>query len=299
MNCKRIVHILLVGIVGLALQSCGVMRFPNHPRYHAGEASPTDYRPDGTLLECEYNCSVKGPAHRRMIVYLPDGYADSGMRYPVIYLLHGARGYETSWIRKGGVLQLADSLYRNGLARPCILVMPNMNQYNDDADCDGSRYKDIFESLFEIDGAVESAFMDDVVAYVDSAFRTLPYKEGRGIAGLSIGGLQSMYISANNPQSFGYVGLLSPMCGTLYKSSDYRWFYKDLLEKHKRQFAPGSEPAVYNIYIGRGDVVYPQVKLFNRYMDKHSFPHGYTATKGNHDWPYWRAYFVDFMKQIL
>ncbi|MCR4566282.1 MAG: hypothetical protein K5651_09380, partial [Bacteroidales bacterium] len=61
-----------------------------------------------------------------MIIYLPADYYQSGERYPVVYLLHGARGYETSWIRKGDIFQKTDSLFTNNLAAHFILVMPNV-----------------------------------------------------------------------------------------------------------------------------------------------------------------------------
>lgn len=132
-----------------------------------------------------------------MIVYLPEGYDESGKRYPVVYMLHGARGYETSWILKGDILHITDSLVTGGLAEPAIIVMPNVNQYDTDADMDLSRRKSALESLFEIDGTVETAFLNDVVAFTDNHFRTIPDKRHRAIGGLSIGGLHSLYISAN------------------------------------------------------------------------------------------------------
>lgn len=69
----------------------------------------------GILEECVYHCSVKGPSERRMLVYLPADYYETSTRYPVFYLLHGARGNETSWIMKGDLLQNIDSLTANGL----------------------------------------------------------------------------------------------------------------------------------------------------------------------------------------
>ena len=65
--------------------------------YLPGPAIRNDYTPKGLVEEVQYPGSVPGPSFRRMIVYLPPDYYRTGRHYPVLYLLHGARGYETSW----------------------------------------------------------------------------------------------------------------------------------------------------------------------------------------------------------
>ena len=85
------------------MSSCGVVRFRNAPSYHAGPAQKTGYAQEGIIEEVLYDCSVPGPTRRRMLVYLPKDYYENQRRYPVFYLLHGARGYETSWVKKGFV----------------------------------------------------------------------------------------------------------------------------------------------------------------------------------------------------
>lgn len=290
---------MLIVACALAFSSCAVFRIPGDPRYHAGVANPTGYEPEGTLEECVYSCSVKGPSSRRMLVYLPKGYHDTGKRYPVLYLFHGARGYETSWVKNGRMLEITDSLVREGLAEPCIVVMTNMNQYRDDKDYDGSRYKSMVESVLEIDGAVESSFMNDVVSYVDSHYNTIDSKEMRAVAGLSLGGLQSMNISANNPRSFAYVGLFSPVCGVIRKPGPYSSFYRARRKKQSVQFSEEEMPLGYYVYVGTKDVVYPQVKMYRKYLDRKGYPYEFTLTDGNHDWPYWKAYYIDMLQRIF
>lgn len=118
-----------------------------------------------------YDCSVKGPGQRRMFVYLPGDYYENDTRYPVLYLLHGARGNELSWIVKGNLLGNIDSLTSSSMMKETIVVLPNLNQYKDDRDFGKSRLKSPVESFFETDGMVESAFMDDVVATIDRRYR--------------------------------------------------------------------------------------------------------------------------------
>ena len=291
--------ISLLAVV-LLINSCGVSRRKSSPVYHAGEPLQEGYTPRGRVVEVNYDCSVPGPTNRRMIVYLPEGYDDSpDTSYPVLYLLHGARGYETSWIIKGRAQQICDSLFSAGLATPCILVMPNVNQYNNDSDYDGSRRKEAFESIWEVDGIVESAFMDDVVATADSMFRTIPAKGSRALAGLSIGATQSAVISAKENQEFGYVGVLSPYFRVRGRGGPYREdTYGDFFENMEDQFSSDSD-LNYRIYIGDSDFLRHSVYRFHRRLDAKGFKHDYIVLDGGHSWVVWRAALTDFLQNIF
>lgn len=296
---KHFLSILIVSLVLVDVTSCGVFKARNYPLYYAGDPVAPGYTPEGIVESHVYPCSVEGPSHRRMIVYLPEDYYRTEERYPVFYLLHGARGHETAWVRKSNVLMITDSLWRTGEAEKCIVVMPNVNQYNNDKDYDNSRYKDCFESIFEIDGAVESAFVRDVVGYVDSHFRTVPSKESRAVAGLSAGALQSLFLSANHPCEFGYVGLYSPMCGIIRKPGPYSSFYSRRDRKMAEQFAPGHEPCGYYIYIGKADFFLPQATRFSLWMFKKGYDHLFFQSEGGHDWYNWNDYYCDMLGRVF
>ena len=276
-----------------------MVRFRNAPTYHAGPAQKTGYAHEGIIEEVYVDCSVPGPTRRRMIVYLPKDYYQSQKRYPVFYLLHGARGYETSWIRKGYVYETTDSLFRNGLAEPCIVVMPNVNQYNDDKDFEDSRFKDAFESIFEVNGVVETGFMQDVVHQVDSLYRTLPDKAHRAIAGLSIGGWQSIWITLNNPDSFDYIGAFSPYCWCMSAPSSYRrHFYKGMYRKFKVQFQ--EPPKGYYLYAGKWDIMRPSTVRLHQILEKKNYPHEYFVYPGSHDWPDgWIDEYRDMLQRVF
>lgn len=289
----RAVRHFIILLPVLMLSSCGVSRYAANARF-----PEVDIRVgyEGVLEECMYDCSSEGPRQRRMYVYLPKGYHASGCRYPVLYLLHGARGNELSWINKGNVLHAIDTLTSSSRMPATIVVFPNMNQYWDEMDFGRSRLKSAIESLFEIDGAVETAFVRDVVETVDSLYRTVPDKEHRAIAGLSIGAMQSMYISANFPDSFGYVGLFSSMVHPPLKKSLYSSFYKDLKTKMRRQFT--SPPFTYSIMIGKKDIFYPQMVRFSRYLERNGYPFDMYLTEGGHQWDSWKEYSNVFMQKI-
>lgn len=292
--------LILVCAALLTLSSCGVVRTTSSERYRPGPAiRPGEYQPTGIVEEHRHACSVPGPSQRRMIVYLPADYYTSGKDYPVFYLLHGARGYETSWIRFGEVYHSADSLWKNGLASECIIVMPNLNQYNSDRDYDGGRFKDAFESILEVDGVAECAFVNDVVNLVDSLYRTVPDKKHRAIAGLSIGGYQSIFFGANYPDLFGYIGAMSPYMWSIGHPSRYRWkFYHRLHGKLKKEFE--DPPYGYYLYAGKMDMMRPATYDYHKYMTKKGYAHTYQLYPGSHDWPLgWVDEFKDMLQKVF
>lgn len=294
---RKILPLILCVILS---SSCGVLRIKSSERYVSGPAIRDDYKPQGIVEEIVQPCSIPGPTERRIIAYLPADYYQSSERYPVLYLLHGARGYETSWIRFGEVYHTADSLWAEGKAVPCIIIMPNVNQYKDDEDYDGGRFKDAFESILEVDGLVESAFMHDVVGLVDSLYRTKRDGANRAIAGLSIGAYQSIYFGANYPESFGYIGAMSPYMWSLGHPSVTRWkFYSRLHKKMKRQFEE-YPPKGYYLYAGTWDMMRPPTNHLHMYMTEKGYPHTYMLYPESHDWPQgWTQELKEMMQRIF
>lgn len=199
-------------------------------RHVSTEYAPvkTDYVGKGTLETIFCKSSQTGLSERRMFVYLPENYYDTDIDYPVLYLLHGARGTETSWIEKGHIMQNVDMLVSEGKVKPMIVVMPNCNEYDNDSDYAMSRQKPLVESVLEVNGAVETYFVTDVMETVDSLYRTIRSKHGRAIAGLSVGALQTIFITALNPELFDYIGLFSPMIKPVFHYGEYSGFYRDL-----------------------------------------------------------------------
>lgn len=265
-----------------------------------GPAIRADYTPHGIVEERYHPCSIPGPKERRMIVYLPADYYSNDECYPVLYLLHGARGYETSWIRFGEVYHTADSLWERGMASKCIIVMPNVNQYNDEADYEGGRFKDAYESILEVDGTVEMSFMKDYVHYVDSVYRTVQDGEHRAVAGLSIGGWQSICFAANYPDEFRNVGAMSPYFWSIGRPGYERGrFYHGIRRKMGRQYRE-SPPDVFCLYVGKWDMMRPPTVHFKSFMRRHGYPYDYFVYPESHDWPQgWTQELKDFMQRIF
>ena len=291
MKTIKLLSILLA--TGFILSSCGASKYAMNTSYPTVDKS---IRHEGILEECMHCCSVEGPSQRRMFVYLPADYYENSRRYPVFYLLHGARGNELSWIMKGNLLHNIDSLMSESRMKETIVVLPNVNQHKDDRDLGKSRIKGAIESFFETDGTVEAAFMNDVVATIDSTYRTIPDKEHRAIAGLSIGAMQAMYISANTPEAFGYVGMFSSMVHPVLRKSEHSSFYKGLKSKLSVQFA--DPPELYFIMIGKTDFYYPRMRSYARYLTKMGYPFDMHITEGGHQWYNWEEFANIFMQRL-
>ena len=289
-------HRLFAGAALLALLcSCSVARYAHGPQTRDIEATPGVR---GTIQAIDYPSSEKDLDHRRMVVYLPESYsADTLRRFPVFYLLHGARGNEVTWSDSARVMQRIDSLRAEGKAREFILVMPNMNNYFGEKDYKNGRCVNAMHAFWLLDGEAERHFMHDVVARVDSLYRTGPSKSGRAIAGMSSGALQSIYLSANSPDSFDYVGLFSPYAYPTFAALGHLDVYAGLWKKLDVQFE--DPPALYCIYIGKKDIFLPHIRMFAGEMSRKGYPHQFILTEGGHRWYNWIDFVTDFCEKLF
>jgi enterochelin esterase-like enzyme len=128
-------------------------------------------------------------------LYTPDGYEASGLRYPVLYLLHGASGTENSWVQQGGVQQTADALIAAGLIPAQLIVIPaDPNFWWADTKAE----------------AAQSALVNDLIPHIDASYRSLALREGRAISGYSAGGFGTTNAALKYPQLFAAAAPLSP-----------------------------------------------------------------------------------------
>ena len=294
MKMQFVNRLVVVVICVFCACSCAVSKYASNSDYPTPK---TTYSPEGTLREVFYTSSEPSMTSRRAYVYLPKGYETSSKSYPVLYLLHGARGNELVWIDKANILRDIDSLTACGAMLPSIVVFPNMNQYKSAADYGNARLKGALESFYEIDGVVESRFLSDVVTQTDKMFRTVPEKNSRAVAGLSIGAMQAIHLSANFPDTFGYVGMFSPMVHSVFvKHTSDNSFYKGLRKKQRLQFA--ESPELYIMMIGHRDFFYPTVKRYSRSLDKRGYDHEVKYVSGGHEWTNWRAFCDEFLTRL-
>jgi enterochelin esterase-like enzyme len=156
--------------------------------------------------DLEGNLSEDSP-ERDVFIYLPPSYkTEPNRRYPVVYMLHGFTssaakwfGAQSHWINLPGVI---DKSMASGASREMIVVMPNAY----------TRFQGSMYSNSVTTGNWETFVADDIVAHVDSLYRTIPTAAGRGLAGHSMGGYGAMRIGMKNPDVFSSIYLLSPCC---------------------------------------------------------------------------------------
>ena len=253
--------------------------------------------PHGTVSKVWYPSPTLGMERRRMTVYTPAGYEDGNKQYPVLYLLHGAGGDENAWSELGRAVQILDNLIAQGKAEPMIVVMPNGNGAQEavPGEYPNSMYKPSFSNPKTMEGSFEKAF-PDIMSYVESHYRTINDKAHRAIAGLSMGGFHSLYISANYPDLFGYVGLFSAAINRQAKGEN-AYIYENLEEKLAKQFSDA--PKLYFIGIGNGDFLFQDNVKYRELLDSHGYKYEYMETDGGHEWRNWRKYLNHLLPELF
>ena len=235
-------------------------------------------------------------AKRRMMIYLPPGYEQGRQKYPVFYLLHGTGGDETVWLEQGHAAQVLDNLIAEGKAEPMIVVMPNGHTDTPAAPGMGPNNNEqpTFAHKQWMEGTFEQSF-NDIVNWVDNNYRTRASKRYRAIAGLSMGGYHTLYISANQPDDFAYVGLFSAAIGRMDQGKSK--IYDDLEAKLTTQFK--QRPRLYWIGIGKDDFLYKDNAEFRKLMDKNRLRYTYHESGAGHEWANWRDYLVIFTQLLF
>ena len=251
--------------------------------------------PHGTVSKIWYNSPSLG-MNRRMTVYTPAGYETSGKRYPVFYLLHGMGGDENAWSELGRATQIIDNLIAQGKAEPMIVVMPNGNADLEAAPGESPLgfYPPTTQLPKTKDGSFETSF-PEIVNFIDNTYRTIPDKQHRAIAGLSMGGFHSKNISRQNPDMFDYVGLFSAAINM--REGVTSPVYDNGEEKLRVQFE--RQPALYWIAIGKDDFLYNDNVNYRHMLDEKGYPYKYRESDGGHIWKNWRIYLTEFAPQLF
>ncbi|MCI1779567.1 MAG: alpha/beta hydrolase-fold protein [Bacteroidales bacterium] len=251
--------------------------------------------PHGTVSERWYDSPSLGKA-RRMTIYTPAGYEKSKNRYPVLYLLHGVGGDEQAWPTLGRATQIMDNLIAEGKARPMIVVIPNGNPAQQAAPGEGPKgmYKPTMNLPHTMDGTYIMSF-PDIVKFIDANYRTIRKKSGRAIAGLSMGGFHSLYISMNFPDTFDYVGLFS--AAIIQDSTKTSEAFENFDGKIRTFFA--GKPELYFIAIGNRDFLYKANKEFRKKLDDNGFKYEYYESGQGHIWRNWRIYLTKFVPELF
>ena len=243
----------------------------------------------GRLEMIEYDSKTVG-TKRKMHVYTPPGYDkdnpgfdkdNAAKKYPVLYLLHGIGGDETEWQRFAQPGVLLDNLIADGKAVPMIVVMPNGRaQKNDRAEGNVFAAAPAF-ATFERD------LLENVIPAIESRYRTLADRDHRALAGLSMGGGQSLNFGLSHLDTFGSVGGFSSAPNT----------------KKPADLVPDPE-AVKQLKLlflscGTKDSLFPISQGFHSHLKAQSIPHTWHVTTRGHDGPEWKQALFHFVQNVF
>ena len=247
----------------------------------------------GTVSKVWYESPTAGLT-RRLTVYTPAGYETSGKEYPVLYLLHGIGGDENAWSELGRAAQILDNLIAQGKAEPMLVVMTNGNISQEACPGETSEGFKVPTMMLPktMEGSFETAF-PDVVNFIEKTYRVKKDKAYRAIAGLSMGGFHSLFISINHPDMFDYVGLFSAAVDQ--QQTDPKGFpnvYVDRNAKIDKLFS--KNPKLFWIGCGKTDFLYKNNADLRAYLDSKNHKYTYLETEGGHIWRNWRIYLTEF-----
>lgn len=232
-------------------------------------------------------------------IYLPDGYDDSGLTYPHMYLLHGSGGNETNWVIQGHAKPTLDRMIEEGRMPPAVVIMPGtlswwVDGYNEPA---------------------ETAFFDDLIPHIEETWRVIPEREGRVVGGLSAGGYGTVNFALEHPDMFAAAAAMSPAvyvpqppasssanrhAAYLDADGNYdpdKWTelnYTAYIDDYKAQ------DTVVPMYINTGDhdvfdIAYHAAVLYQSLREHQPNNVEYRVIDGDHEWQVW----IDTLPEAL
>jgi len=156
--------------------------------------------PQGKIDTISYNSKTVG-ADRKTLIYTPPGYSKD-KKYPVLYLLHGIGGDEKEWFTQGQPNVILDNLYAEKKIEPMIVVLPNGRAMKDDSAGGNIMAPDKVQAF----AIFEKDLLNDLIPYIENNYPVFKDREHRAIAGLSMGGGQSLNFGLGNLDKFAWVG---------------------------------------------------------------------------------------------
>jgi enterochelin esterase family protein len=242
--------------------------------------------PHGAVAEVRYFSAELGK-WRRMHVYTPPDYGLAQKRYPVLYLLHGAFDSDDSWSSVGRAADILDNLIAEGKAAPMIVAMPAGHQ---------GPFTVAGVASLNIEQFVRE-FDRDIRPYVEKHYTVRTGPKSTAIAGLSMGGAQTLEIAVRHLKDFGYVGVFSS--GVL---SDGAGAVDAWGAQHAAQLDDkGARSSLDLVWLatGKDDFLLPTTNATVAMLEKHGLHPIFHGSDGGHVWSNWRDYLHEFAPQLF
>jgi enterochelin esterase-like enzyme len=263
--------------------------------------------PHGQVREVWYYSKVTG-TWRHALVYLPPNYDEQRKaRHPVLYLQHGGGEDETGWIRQGRANFILDNLIAAGKCKPMIVVMAygyarRAGQSPPDLTGIPAGSAERLRAMQSMTAAFEDDVTQALIPFIDKTFRTIPDRNHRAMAGLSMGGMQTFQITLNHLDLFSYIGGFSGAGGTLMlgdrkldPKTDYNGAFADPAAFAKK---------VRLLWLGVGTVeperMRAGIQRLHTSLLEAKIQHVFYESPGtDHEWQTWRRDLKDFAPRLF
>lgn len=227
--------------------------------------------PHGKIDTISYLSKTVG-VNRKTLIYTPPGYSRK-KKYPVLYLLHGIGGDEKEWLKGGSPQVILDNLYAQNKLAPMLVVMPNGRAMKDDR-----ATGNVFDSLkVKAFSTFEKDLLTDLIPFIEKKYAVYKDREHRAVAGLSMGGGQSLNFGLGNLETFGWVGGFSSAPNT----------------KIPEALLPDPDKAKTHLKLlwiscGLDDNLILFSQRTHDYLASHDVPHIFYVEPGGHDFKVWK-----------
>ena len=226
---------------------------------------------------------------RQLYIYTPPDYdSNATAKYPVLYILHGGGEDQRGWATQGKTDLILDNLIAEKKAKPMIVVMPDANIGSGGFSGDG------VENSLKM---FERELKQTVIPFVEKNYRTSNDANSRALAGLSMGGLHTLYTGINNTDMFSSLGVFSSgwIMPMLSKTADDQY---DFMRKNTDKINKNLK-SLWIAMGGKDDIAYNNCKTMMAKFDEMRIKYSYSEYPGGHTWPVWRNNLYNFAQVIF
>jgi enterochelin esterase-like enzyme len=252
---------------------------PAYPEPPAAMFEKRDGIAHGKMELVEYDSKTVG-VKRKMNVYTPPGYS-AGRKYPVVYLLHGIGGDEDEWLRFAHPDALFDNLIADGKMVPFVAVFPNGRAQKEDRATGNVFASAPAFAVFERD------LLDDVIPAIEAKYSVKTDRESRALAGLSMGGGQTLNFGLGHLDRFAWIGAFSPAPNQKAPAA--------LLPDP----AAAKQLKLFFLSCGSKDGLLDLTHALHDYLKANGVAHTYHVDDHAHDPAHWRAALHYFSQQLF